>query len=94
MKSDTPITDKIYSDYLSDPYQDTGDKAAIMHIQCEKFERDLAEMTKQRNILLETLTDVDLYLEEINFPKEGFIRGYIGDNVECVGYKPNKTTDI
>ena len=45
------------------------------------LENDLAEMIKQRNILLETLTDVDLYLEEINFPKEGFIRGYIGESL-------------
>jgi chromosome segregation ATPase len=28
-------------DYMQDPYQDTGDKAAIMHIQCEKFEIEL-----------------------------------------------------
>jgi antitoxin component of MazEF toxin-antitoxin module len=49
MKTDTPRTDKIYRDYMTDPYKDTGDKAAIMHIQCEKFERELAAVTEQRD---------------------------------------------
>ena len=32
---------------MTDPYKNTGDKAAIMHIQCEKFERELTEAQKE-----------------------------------------------
>jgi len=40
-RTPTPRTDKLYTDHMSDPSQDTGDLAAIMHIQCEKLEREL-----------------------------------------------------
>ena len=45
----TPRTDELYRDHMSDPYQDTGDLAAIMHIQCEKLERELTAVTEQRD---------------------------------------------
>jgi len=45
----TPMTDELYRDHMSDPYQDTGDLAAIMHIQCERFERELTAVTEQRD---------------------------------------------
>lgn len=49
----TPRTAKLYKDYTLDPYKDTGDLAAIMHIQCERFERELTEVTEHRDRLLE-----------------------------------------
>ena len=43
---------------MTDHYKDTGDKAAIMHIQCEKFERELTAVTAQRDSLAEALDKV------------------------------------
>jgi len=44
------------------------------HNNCQRW---TCVLRRERNLLLETLTDVDLCLEDINFPADGFIRSYI-----------------
>jgi len=44
------------------------------HSNCQRW---ACVLRRERDLLLETLTDVDLCLEDINFPADGFIRSYI-----------------
>ena len=55
MNTPTPRTDKLYSDHIQDPLQSIGDLAAIMHNQCERFERELTAVTEERDRLAEAI---------------------------------------
>ena len=55
MNTTTPRTDKLYSDHIQEPLQSIGDLAAIMHNQCERFERELTAVTEQRDETRDTV---------------------------------------
>ena len=75
----TPMTDELYRDHMSDPYQDTGDLAAIMHIQCERFERELTAVTEQRDRLAEALREITTYDPSDGQCNSGYSCKYIAE---------------
>jgi hypothetical protein len=52
-KHPTPVTDKLYEDANDDPNRDPDIREARARIQCEKFERALAELGEQHTKLKE-----------------------------------------
>ena len=56
-KHPTPITDKLYKEANDDPNRDHDIHEARVRIQCEKFERALAELGEQHTKLKAAVQD-------------------------------------